>query len=244
MQIARGATHVDLVVREAAQPVADRWHAPVEHRRIGNDHHVGRQLLFVTADVVVEVGAADLLLALEHDLDVDRQAARLLQVRFDGLEVHEDLALVVRGAARVDLAVADGGLEGRRFPQLERIDGLNVVVSVEEHRRRAGRAEPLAVDDGIAGRLFEPRRRQTDATELVARPLGAAANVGSVLRQGADAGDGQVFLQLVEIAVAVRVDEIDDGMHCVASVSSPPEGERARVRGRESPSPPTCRSAA
>ena len=91
-------------------------------------------------DEVVEIGGADFLLALEDDADVDRQAAVLLQVRFDGLEVHEDLALVVGGAARVDLAVADRRLERRRLPQLDRIDRLHVVVAVEEDRRRALRA--------------------------------------------------------------------------------------------------------
>ena len=39
--------------------------------------------------------AADLLLAFEDELHVHRQPAVLLQVRFDRLEVHEDLPLVV-----------------------------------------------------------------------------------------------------------------------------------------------------
>jgi hypothetical protein len=34
-----------------------------------------------------------------------------------------------------------------------------------------------------------------------------------VLRQGADAGDGEERFQLVEIAIAVDVDEIDDVVH-------------------------------
>ena len=63
-------------------------------------------------DEVVEVGGADLLFALEDDLHVHRQAAVLLQVRLDGLEVHEHLALVVGRAARVDLAVADVASNG------------------------------------------------------------------------------------------------------------------------------------
>ena len=47
------------------------------------------------ADEVVEVGAADLFLPLDQELHVDRQAAVLLQVGLNGLEVHEHLALVV-----------------------------------------------------------------------------------------------------------------------------------------------------
>ena len=92
--------------------------------------------LLVGLDEVVQVGAADFFFAFEDQLDVHRQAAVLLQVRFDGLEVHEHLALVVGRAARVDLAVADRRLERRRLPQVERIDRLHVVVAVEENGRR------------------------------------------------------------------------------------------------------------
>ena len=138
--------------------------------------------VLVGGDEVVEVRAADFLLALEHHLDVDRQRARLRQRRLDGLEVHEDLALVVGRPARVDRALADGGLEGRRLPQVQRIDRLHVVVPVEQHRRRAGRAEPLAVHDRMSGRLVERDVVQADALQFVDAPLGAAAHVGRVRR--------------------------------------------------------------
>ena len=117
---------------------------------------------------------ADFLFAFDDQLDVDRQLAGLLEVRLDRLEVHEHLALVVGGAARVDLAVADRRLERRRFPQIERIDRLHVVVAVEQDRRRARRMEPVAVDDRIAGRLDQPDVLESDARHLVGGPLGAA----------------------------------------------------------------------
>ena len=96
---------------------------------------------------------ADFLFALDEHLDVHRKRSGLTQPGLDGLEVHEDLALVVGAAARVDLAVAYRGLEGRRDPLVQRINGLHVVVAVEEDGRRALCAEPFAVDDGIAWRL-------------------------------------------------------------------------------------------
>ncbi len=159
---------------------------------------------------------ADFLLALEHDLHVDRQPAGLLQMRFDRLEVHEDLALVVGRAARVDLAVADRGLERRRFPQVHRIDRLHVVVAVEEDGRRAFRAQPVAVDDRIAWRVDQAHVAEADAAHLVGGPLGAAADVGGVLRQRADAGNREILLELFDVAVAVGVDEVDDLVHGVA----------------------------
>ena len=136
------------------------------------------ELALVGADEVVEMGAADFLFAFENDLHVHRQAAVLLHVRLDRLEVHEDLALVVGRAARVDLAVADRRLERRRHPEIQRIDRLHVVVAVEQDRRRVRRAEPVAVDDRIARRVDETDVLQADAAHLVGAPLGAALHVG------------------------------------------------------------------
>ena len=161
-------------------------------------------------DEVVEIRGADFLLAFEDDLDVHRQAAVLLQVRLDRLEVHEDLPLVVGRAARVNLAVADGRLERRRLPEVERIDRLHVVVAVEEDRRRARRAKPVAVHDREARRLDQPDILQADAPHLLRRPLGATLHVVLVLRQRADAGNREVLFQFLDIPVAMRVDEVDD----------------------------------
>ena len=49
--------------------------------------------------------------------------------------------------------------------------------------------------------------------QRVGRPLCGAADVAACSRQRADAGDGEVLLQLVDVAIAVDVDEIDDVVH-------------------------------
>ena len=183
MQIALRAAEIDLAVDEAAQPVANRRDAAIEHRRIRDHDDVGAELALVGLDEVVEVRRADFFLAFEDDLHVDRQLAGLLQVRLDGLEVHEHLALVVGRSARVDLAVADGRLKGRRLPQLDRIDRLHVVVAVEKDRRRAFGAKPVAIDDGIARRLDQAdvgrgrcgaSRRRSTRRSAARRPRAAA----------------------------------------------------------------------
>ena len=84
--------------------------------------------------------AADLLLALDEELEVDRQAAVLGQQPPGRFDLVEGLALVVDGAPGQALAVDDHRFEGRRGPLVERIDRLHVVVAVDEHRRRAGPA--------------------------------------------------------------------------------------------------------
>ena len=116
----------------------------------------------LSPDELVEVQAADFLFAFEKHLDVQRQSSGLLHVRFDRLEVHEDLAFVVGGAPRVELAFANGRLERRRFPELERVDRLNVVVAVEEDGGRAGSVQPFAVDDRIAGGLDQAHVLEAD----------------------------------------------------------------------------------
>ena len=154
----------------------------------------------------------------EDDLDVDRQRAGLLQMRLDRLEVHEHLALVVGRAARVDLAVADGRLERRRLPEVQRVDRLHVVMPVEQDGRRACGAQPVAVDDGMPGRLDQPDVLQADPLHLVPRPLGAAPHVRCVLWQRADAGNGEVGFELVDVAIAMGVDEVEDVVHDSLSV--------------------------
>ncbi len=165
------------------------------------------------ADEEVEVRAARLLLALEDDLHVDRQTAGLSKVRLDGLEVNEELALVVGGAAREQLLVADGRLERWRRPLVERIDRLDVVVAVDEHRRRPRGAEPLAIDDRMAWRVDESRAFEPDGAHVLCHPLGAAADVTGVFGNGADARNGQKGLQFVEVAGLAGLDEIDDSGH-------------------------------
>src|SRR5262249_21758945 len=66
-----------------------------------------------------EVGAAALLFAFDQQGDVDGQTA-LADVGpgAEGFEEGGDLAFVVNGAAGEDLVVADGGLEGRGFPEI------------------------------------------------------------------------------------------------------------------------------
>jgi len=103
-------------------------------------------------------------------------------------------------------------LERRRGPQLQRIDRLDVVVPVEQNRRRTRRAQPLAVDDWVAGRVEQLHAGEADALHLLGGPLGAPHDVAMVRGQRADAGDREIRLQFVDVSVAVEVDEINDGV--------------------------------
>ena len=64
-----------------------------------------------------------------------------LPVRFQQslhrLDLDVDLALVVAGAAGIDVVAANFRLERRRLPFVQRIGRLHVVMAVEQDRRLA-----------------------------------------------------------------------------------------------------------
>ena len=159
MQVLRGALHVDLEVRQPSQRRQDARQAGSEHGRVADDARVARELGGVRLDERREMLAADFLFAFrEHD-DVHGQRAARLEMRLERLHVEEELSLVVHGATRVEPSVADGRLEGRRRPQLERLCGLHVVVAVNQHRRRTGgRAAPFTDDHRVSRRWMHLRR--------------------------------------------------------------------------------------
>ena len=104
---------------------------------------------------ILQVGAPDLLLALEAELDVARGLPVDLDVGLDELEPGDELPLVVRDASAVEPAVADLGLERRGLPQLERDLRLDIVVVVEE--------------DGLATTWTTSARRRRGAAHQAAR---------------------------------------------------------------------------
>ena len=175
VQVGAAAAQVDLEVDQAAQAVADRRHAAREHRRVGDDDDVGVELVLVGADEVVEVGAADFLLAFEDELHVHRQAAVLLQVRLDRLEVHEHLALVVgrrrarrsrrRGSSPRTAATPTGSADRPAARRSGRRTGSSARPARRASRRR--RPDCRACRSSL-------HVLQADAAHLVGAPLGAA----------------------------------------------------------------------
>ena len=114
-----------------------------EVRGVGEHQHVGAQPLALRVQQLGEVERADLLLAFDEHLDVQRRRARRLAEGAQRGEVEQQAGLVVDDAATVEPAVAPvGRLEGRRPPVLGAAGRLHVVVGVDQHRRRAGPRAP------------------------------------------------------------------------------------------------------
>ena len=163
MEVAVGPLDEELEVGQPLQAVGDRRHAGGELAGVGDDRVVAGQPLVVLGDVRLEVGPADLLLALDQELDVHRQRAGRLEPGLGGLQVGEHLPLVVGGPPGVEVAVADGRLERRREPGLQRLGGLDVVVAVDQDRRLA------------RGAAATRRRRSDAAWSRSARPSAPCA---------------------------------------------------------------------
>ena len=82
---------------------------------------------------ISEIAAADFFFAFNDEMQIHRQIALLLERFLNAENVREDLALVVRRTARKDVAIFQDRLERRRFPQLERIGRLHIVVTVNQN---------------------------------------------------------------------------------------------------------------
>ena len=149
MQILRRPGQRELQPGQPAAGDRDRRFVDAPHAAVGRDDEIGGQQIGVRLDERLQAGAADLLLAFEHELDVDRQAALRGEECLRRLDRLEKRPLVVRHAAGIEAPVADRRREGRADPFLQRIGRLHVVVAVDQHGRLAGCAEPLREDDRV-----------------------------------------------------------------------------------------------
>ena len=149
-------------------------------------------------------------------------------MRLERGEMHKYLTFVVDGAAAVDLPVANRRLEGRRLPERDRIFGLDVVVAVDQHGRRARRTEPLAVCHGQPRRLEHLGAREPGRTHPRHDRLGAPAHLPVPSRIGRHRLAGDEGPQLVEIAVGMLASVgggcVVDHMSSVSRPAPPPIG--------------------
>ena len=125
------------------------------------------------------------------------------------------MGLAVHRPAREELAVDLGGREGIGVPAIFQLGGLDVVMAVDEDRRRVRpRAQPLAVHQGMAAFLAEQFDAcQADAAHVGGDPLGRALDVPGALRQGADAGDGQQIGEFGAEADGMLAGVLQGGRH-------------------------------
>ena len=148
VEVAVRPGEADREVRDAPQARDDGGPEVRRGGRVADEQDVRREFAAQARRHRHERGAAGLLLPLKADLDRRDDGGLAAEEIADAAEEREGLALVVLRTARIDASVDDGRLERRRLPGRDWIRGLDVVVPVDEHRRRAFGPPALGEKDG------------------------------------------------------------------------------------------------
>ena len=103
---------------------------------VRGEKEVGLEHILVLGNELGQMRAADLFLAVEDELEIHGDLAVQVTIRFVTEQIGHRLALVVGGAAAVDLAVDDGRLKGLCVPCGDRLDRHDIIMAVNQDRGR------------------------------------------------------------------------------------------------------------
>ena len=184
--------------RDTAQAVGESGHARREHPGVRDGDDIAAQLLAMRGEKLLQMRAADFLLALDEHDEIHGQPAGFAQRLADAHDVGKDLSFVVRRAAGKDDAVFDPRLEGRRLPQLQRIDRLHVVVPVDHHRAPPRHVRIARHHDGMPRRGMDDRV-QADRLQPPGQPARARRHVRRVRGIGGNAGETEKGEELFDV---------------------------------------------
>ena len=195
VEIDRRRTGADLEVGDTAHGGKNVRHTGRKHHGIRDDDVVACQPFPVSLQEGRKTGAPDFLLPFDQHDDIDGQAAASTQARFERRDVDPELSLVVGGTPGVQPPVPDRSDERRRGPELERLGWLDVVVPIDQYRRRAAPgAAPLRQHDRMTWRSVT-LGHEPDALQLRREPVGTPRHIRSVLGLGADTWHRQERVQ-------------------------------------------------
>ena len=120
VEVALARSDVEVERDQAARREHELGRVPALHPAVEDEARVRRAV--VGSEKARDRVAARLLLAVADDPEAHRQRS-LLDERLDGLQLHPELALVVRDAACVEPLAARLGRERVAIPELERVHG-------------------------------------------------------------------------------------------------------------------------
>ena len=200
MQICRWAAHENLHRRDATQALGQSRISLGDHPGIRDGDDVAAQLAAAGANEVIKVRASDFFFAFDQENEIHRQGPFLAQQVGGAENVGENLSLVVRRPAGEDALVAYGRLEGRRGPEIQRLLGLDVIVSVNEHSRPARRFGAAGQHSGVSAG-FRDLRLEPAMAEQGAEPIRAGPHFRRVVRLGRHAAEAQQFKEEVHIGL-------------------------------------------
>src|SRR5215208_6509775 len=138
MQVRFRARHVYFKISQTAQPVGNGWHAHAHHAFIRIEGHICLEPVGMFFQKRLEMFGTNFLLALEQELYIDWKVAPTLHERFDRGKGCEYLSFHVGGAAPEQQVTAHLWLKGSRFPQIQWIGRLDVIMSIDQDSLRSG----------------------------------------------------------------------------------------------------------
>ncbi len=217
MEIPVGAGEPDLLVDEPAQRRRHHGRRRIPHAGIADQREVELELVGIVLDEAEQVVRAAFLLALDHHGDGERQLAGDGLERTARLDEGHHLAFVVAGPARHDDLAAvgqrrDARRKWRRFPKVEWIDRLHVVMAVEEDARglAVGLRTALAHHDRMPSGGPDAGLK-TNAGQILGHVFGGRLTLVFVGRIGRDRLDAQEFEQPLEALIEIGVDFLQHG---------------------------------
>ena len=212
----------DVAPGETAERVGQAGSADAPVARVGEDEHVGSEVIGVLGQEGEQVRGAHLFLSFDQQFHVAGKRAGGVEARLDHRSVRDRARLVVGTAPAVEAAVVCRGLERVRLPAVLVPGRLHVVVRIEEDRRHVVSPAPRRVgplgdhrrwaarNGGLAHRL-EPAR-----LEVRRRRVGRVLHVGMAVGVGADARDAHEILERQQCLVEAGVDrgrDVTGGVH-------------------------------
>ena len=132
VKIGGACGQVDLTADEPFEADGEGWFVNPHHAAVAGHDDVRLEFGREIGNHLWQVGATNFFLAFQKQDEIERQLTVDCGQRFDPLENAEQIHLHVRRAPGIDLAVTLGWLERIRFPKLDRIDWLDIVVTVDQ----------------------------------------------------------------------------------------------------------------
>ena len=152
-----------------------------------------------------KIRTSDFFLAFEKELHVAVQLTARNEV-LEGLDVHEELSLVIVRSSAPDGSVVDFRLKRVAVPLLQRLHRLNVVVSVHQHRICLGINDFLPEDHRMSHSLAYACFIGTGLDEQVRQGFCTKIHICLMLFPGTDGRNSQDAEKLLEEPFLIFID--------------------------------------
>ena len=186
MEIGGWADDADFEGGDATQSVGEGGNTWRNHSRIRNGDDIAGEIESVGEEKLLEVDAPDFLFALDQYEEVHGEISDLLERFRDPEEVRKNLSLVIGSSASEDEAVGDARGKGRSNPEVERIDGLDIVVAVNQNRAPPCLMKITSENDGMTSSRMKSGLETIFINPSI-EPSGTSEDILSAIGVGGDA---------------------------------------------------------